>query len=260
MSQTHPRSSRRVFRLAPLSLVAVALLAACDSDRPLAPSHAEAPTAAQPAVYPIRQPLVVTGYVDFTSKYIGGGSFTVKDSVGAQIMVVVDDGQLDLDKTPGKFKLMLPKPGKYDVCENLPPAGYVFMTQPICTGVVAQNWVVTQINPFVVAPVPGATWVVTSGAMVGDQYVLIPGAAFKVSIPRQFIFIDVVDNGQNDLDPWPGRIYVKLPKAAVYNLCETQPPSGYWNANPPCRTLDVSANAVTNGGVFINYEKQVLSQ
>jgi uncharacterized surface anchored protein len=235
-------------------------LAACDSDRPLEPTRAQVPTAAQPAVYPIRQPLLTTGYTDFDSKYVAGGSFTVKDSVDAPIMVVADNSQLDLDKTPGKVKIMLPKAGAYAVCETQAPAGYDFATVPTCIPVVAQSSTVSQVGPFPVGPVPGAWWMVSNGAVEDGAYVLVPGAAFKVSIPRQFFFINVVDNGQNDLDPWPGKIYVKLPKAAVYTVCETQPPAGYWNANPACRTLDVSASTITMGGVFFNYEKQVISQ
>ena len=91
--------------------------------------------------------------------------------------------------------------------------------------------------------------------------VLLAGASFNVSIPREFISIDVVDNGLNDLDPRPGITWAKLPKAGVYTLCETKPPAGHWNANPACRTLNVAADVPANGGqYFYNYEAQVPSR
>ena len=105
---------------------------------------------------------------------------------------------------------------------------------------------------FTLNPKPSAVWGVQDpfGALVGPS-------SFTVSVPREFISIPVVDNGINDLDPRVGVFLVKLPKAPVYTLCQTQAPLNRYLANSPCRTLDVTSGGSAHGGWFVDNEKQV---
>jgi len=239
---------RSALRISPVALAGLTVLAACDTDRPLEPTQARVPAAAQPAVI-LRSPHLVSGFVDLKSNFIGGGSFTVKDSLGTPIIVVADNGQYDIDKLDGKFRIVLPTEGKYTLCGTQPPPGYMFgIPAALCFPVVAKNSQITQVLPLLVVPKPAAFWYVTDGNVFKGLPVLLAGASFNVSIPREFVSIDVVDNGLNDLDPRPGITWAKLPKAGVYTLCETKPPAGHWNANPACRTLNVAADVPANGG------------
>jgi len=201
----------------------------------------------------LRLPYVQAGYVDRLGKYVGGGIMIVKDSVGTPITLVADNGPLDVSKVSGFFAVMLPSAGKFVICAATPPAGYALPPGAAqCLGVIAKNGSIHFAGNFTLNPTPSAVWGVQDpfGALIGPS-------SFTVSIPREFISIPVVDNGINDLDPKVGFFLVKLPKAAVYTLCQTQAPPDRYLANPPCRTLDVTSGGSVHGGWFVNNEKQV---
>lgn len=200
-------------------------------------------------------PYIQAGYVDRIGKYVGGGIMVVKDSIGTPIILVADNGPLDVSKVDGFFSVLLPSAGKFSICAATPPAGYAVSPRVNpCLDVTAENGNSYHIESITLYPAPSAVWDVRDpfAAPIGPS-------SFTISIPRQFVAINVVDNGLNDLDARVGFFLVKLPKAAVYTLCQTQAPANRYLANPRCRTVDVTSGGSVDAGSFVNYEKQVYS-
>jgi hypothetical protein len=184
----------------------------------------------------------------------GGGVVVIKDSVGTPIMLVADNGPVDASKADGWFYVMLPYPGKFTICGATAPAGYALaLHQDPCRTTSVNNGM-DDVGPIYLAPLPSVSWDVRDG--VGA---LIGPSSFTISVPRSFTKIDVVDNGLNDLDPTLGRVIAKVPKGAVYTLCETVPPVNHFNAKPSCVGVDVPDGQAVWAGTFVNLEKQVFN-
>jgi len=200
-------------------------------------------------------PSVAAGYLDHLGALIGGGALTVKDSTGTPVMLIADNGALDVSKKDGVFAFFLPSAGKFSVCGLTTPPGYALSPEITpCHPVNAKYNIGNNVPAFRVNPAPSAMW------SVKDAFgVLVGPSSFSVSIPGVFLF-NVVDNNTNDLDPTLGRVLAKFPAPGPYTLCQTQAPPNRWVAQPPCRTVNILAGASVNAGVFTNYEAQVPSQ
>jgi len=70
----------------------------------------------------VHLPTLLVGYVDANNINIGGGAFTVKDSLGT-VMTVIDNDANDNDKANGYFSFDLPHDGSWVICESGPPPG-----------------------------------------------------------------------------------------------------------------------------------------
>ena len=68
---------------------------------------------------------VTVGYVDYAKTPVGGGTYSVTDTLGVKIMTIIDNSALDVDKTDGKFKFQLPYVGKFTACGGEGSAGVV---------------------------------------------------------------------------------------------------------------------------------------
>jgi len=205
-------------------------------------------------------PYVSDGYVDYGKNFIGGGTYTVKDSVGATIMTIVDNGALDSDKADGKFGFVLPSGGTFSICETTPPPGYVFpsgqanlcVTQsfPLNTG--------TGIGPHTVVPPYSVAWGVITGFFQPNN---TPGwigpSEFRVTKDDGSVVVSAIDNAANDMHLLLGAYNVKLPGAGTYQVCEVTPVPNHWLANPACHTVVVTFGQVAWADYFINNEKQV---
>lgn len=199
-----------------------------------------------------RLPKVQTGFVDVKGANVGGGTVSVRDSVGTLLMTVTDNGSLDKDPTNGRLTIVLPAAGKFGVCEIAFPAGFgPAPGSPMCHTVTAKWGMAYMTSSFLLYPAPSASWTVRDwlGNLLGPS---------TFTLTFGFITNTVVDNGANDLDPTLGRILLKLPKAAVYTLCETQPPAGYWK-DPNCKTVDATSGFAVSAGIFTNQQAQVPS-
>lgn len=207
-------------------------------------------------------PWVSTGYVDYAKNWVGGGTYSVKDSLGATIMTIVDNSVLDVDKANGKFTFQLPSAGRFSICETTPPPGWFFPAKQL-------NFCVTQTfalntggnyGPFMVVPPYSAVWSVISGFYPPNNS---PGwigpSTFLVSKPDGSFSTTIVDNGPSDLHAMLGIFYVKLPGAGTYNICEVTGVPGYYMPNPACHTVTVTFGSVAYGDFFINGEQQVPS-
>ena len=198
----------------------------------------------------MRLPKVQGGFIDAAGAKVGGGTVSLRDSVGTLLATVTDNSTEDKDPTPGQFTIVLPSPGKFSVCEIGFPAGYAPAPGSImCHTVTAQWELPVGISPFLIYPAPSASWTVRDvwGSFIGPS-------TFKVT--TGLITNPVVDNGMNDLDPIKGRILVKLPKAAVYTVCESVAPAGYW-PDPNCHTVDATSGLAVSAGIFTNQYAQV---
>ena len=195
---------------------------------------------------------------DYAGNYISGASFTL-DSNDVVVATIGDGTVLDSDPAPGKFDVKMPFESYWKLCVKTPPAGYVFpVNQVVCVANNLKQGTTLDFGTFGVNPVYSAFWGVSNGFVDPVQgYYLIGPSTFKVTSGDQLYSYDVIDNSVNDFDPVLGKIAVKLLKAGAWSVCETQPPSNHWNANPPCTQISVASGEPANLGYFINHEKQV---
>ena len=207
-------------------------------------------------------PRIIGGYIDWAGNLLGGGVVSIKDSLGATINIVIDDFGTDQNKTPGKFDIVLPGPGKYSVCEHTPPPGYGFPPSQVvfCIPLNMIYDLVMNVPAFSVVPPASVIWAAIDGFFGPNntQPDYVGPSTFKVTSADGSFTMDVVDDGQNDLKTqFPGLFYVKLPAPGNYTICQVTPVAGHWLANPACQTVTVVQNVVKNAGYFIGGLKQV---
>jgi len=207
-------------------------------------------------------PRILAGYIDWAGNLLGGGVVSIKDSLGATINIVTDDLGPDQNKTPGKFDIVLPGPGKYSVCEHTAPPGYGFPPSQVvfCIPLNMIYDLVMSVPSFSVVPPASVIWAAIDGFFGpnNSQPDYVGPSTFKVTSADGSFTMDVVDDGQNDLKKqFPGLFYVKLPAPGTYTICQVTPVAGHWLANPACQTATVVQNVVKNVGYFIGGLKQV---
>jgi len=212
-------------------------------------------TASDEFVY-MPTPIIMFDMKDPTGTRIGGGTVVVKDSVGNVVMTAKDNQSPDADAIAGAFKLSLPGAGKFSMCPSVPPTGYSFWAQGLnlCKPFNFNLGTVAQIGMVEVVPIPSVYWQVTDGTFGPNGYTLIGTGAYTVKIPNGSFAITVVDNNANDMHPGVGKVFVKLPKIATYEICEVRPPNGYKAAQPACRLVSLAGTDVEPkwGGWFTN--------
>jgi len=182
-----------------------------------------------------RPPYVQWDAVTNVGTLLGGGAtFTVKDSLGSGA-TITDDQWPDSSPQPGSLQTSLAHPGTWTICETAAPAGYVMPAGQTCSKVVV-NWGDIGWGGSFVNYLPySMNWGVTEGVLdANNNYVPLAGAKFTVQYSRSLSKTSVDDNGQNDYDPRPGRIAMKLWAAGTYTVCEVQAPANHWLPKPPC--------------------------
>ncbi len=207
-------------------------------------------------------PRILAGYIDVANNLLGGGVVSIKDSLGATINIVTDDLGPDQNKTPGKFDIVLPGPGKYSVCEHTAPPGYAFPPSQVVfcipLNMIYDLWM--HVPSFTVVPPASLKWGVINGFLGPNNNTpnYVGPSTFKVTSADGSFTMDVVDDGQNDLyKQFPGLFYVTVPAPGTYTICQTTPAPGHWLANPSCQTAVVTLNVVKWVGYFIDGLKQV---
>lgn len=207
-------------------------------------------------------PTLTTEYVDYGKNLIGGGTYTIKDTLGATLETVADNNSRDGDKTDGEFKITLPYAGKFSLCETTPPPGYVFPTGQVnlCTTVTLSLNSSAHVGPFMVNPPFSVTWSVIDGFYGPNN---TPGwvgpSSFTVTKDDGSFSANVVDNAANDMHLMLGIFHVKLPSAGTYNVCQVTAVPGHYMANPACHTVTVVMGTVAWGDYFIDGLQQVLN-
>ena len=222
------------------SVAAVALVAACDTDRPLAPTAAsvsDIPTAAQPAVIPTGLGAlawtVVRQYTPGTAKIlIGGAKFQV---LGARInMLVTDNGANDSDGALGKFRLSGLQPGTFQLCQLTAPTGYV-LPSPACHQLTV-NANATTSDEFVNKSLP-----MVMLDMRDPRNILVGGGTVTFTDSVGAVIMTVTDNSAPDTNATAGIINAQLPRAGTFTMCPTTPPTGYSFWGIMCHTLEFKA-------------------
>lgn len=206
-----------------------------------------------------RPPYVQWANVTTVNTLLGGGStFTVKDSLGSG-PTITDDQWPESSPQPGSLQTILAHPGTWTICQTKASAGYVIPVGQPCSKVVV-NWGGIGWGGSFVNNLPySMSWGVTEGVVdANNSYVPLAGAKFTVQYGRSLMKTPVDDNGQNDYDPRPGRIAMKLAATGTYTVCEVQAPAQHWLPKPPCQSVQVAYATPAFVGWFITPEAQVI--
>jgi hypothetical protein len=163
--------------------------------------------------------------VDMFDQPVAGATFTV--DVGNGPVKVADNSPLDLDKTDGRFMAKAPN-GTSTVCPFLPPTGWYFNAGQGCGGGPApagqttfvESWHLFPWYSVLVLAADPITW----GAGP-SSYIVTNASGFSATL---------VDQGTNDRWSKLGHMWMLLPSAGDYTICQTTPPPGTKLANPSC--------------------------
>ncbi|HEX6051708.1 MAG TPA: hypothetical protein VFZ21_20715 [Gemmatimonadaceae bacterium] len=204
-------------RLSSLALLSAAVLAACETDRPVGPDPAAIPTEASTARLASRGWLSITivdqnGAAPTTT----GAQFTVAMSGQGMTKFLVDNGSGDADSTPNKLQMMLAG-GSYTVCQTVAPTDYV-LPATACKSVIVGGIVPATLQ-FVDPTVARVRW-----RVIDFLQQEVGGAVIKVH--DGITWSTIADNSPLDLDPAPGKFEVKSPNGN-YSTCGLNPPAGW---------------------------------
>ena len=178
--------------------------------------------------------LIQFAAVDMLDGGVKGATFSV--DLGNGPVQVLDNSALDLDKNPGRFLVKAPN-GTFSMCPSTPPTGWFFNAGQGCSSGTApagqttwvEAWHLFAEYSFEVLVADPITW----GA--GPSSYVVTGAnGFSATL---------VDQGTNDR--WTsklGYLYMVLPAAGTYTICQTTPPPGTKLANQPCVQFSVQYN------------------
>ena len=223
------RSARR---LSLLALAGAAALAACDTDRAVAPKPATIPTEASPMFVAKPGVLVIT-VVDENGNAptTGGAQFTYTPGGGSATYFLVDNGSGDTDPTPNVIK-KLNLLGSYSVCQTVAPTDYV-LPSPACQTVSVAPGAVANLK-FVDKTVGLIQWAAVDMFNQG-----VAGTTFNVDLGSGLV--SVPDNSALDLDKNDGRFMVKAPNGSAFLCPDTPPTNWYFNAGQGCATYPAPA-------------------
>lgn len=238
MFTTHASRNRLKLFTCRVALVGVTVLAACDTDEPVAPSLTKVPTASQSAVIPIRTGAVRMTVVDDQGILVNnlGALFKVTDSQNNS-WTVQDQLIKDSDAKVGVLLLGGLVPGSYMVCDQAPPTGYLLGKQP-CTTVVVTAGTIKDAGTFVNPRYPRVSF-----SAIDFAGKLLGGAKFIIRDSVGTGINVVADNAVNDEDKADGKFKVVLPEQGKYTVCATQPPTAYHFPQgqfPYCKAFQVA--------------------
>ena len=247
MLSTLLSADRRALRRSIVLLAGASALSACNTDAPLAPTTKAPTTASAPAGTNSAILTKATARVKWTVRgangvLLGGTVFThhFPGDSGA----VADNSVTDLDKTVGKFEIEV-VPSAWGVCPLSAPAGWVF-PYPSCTGIGTQPGKVVDLGTYTLNPEFSAfLWTHNSFQLVGPATYTV-----KLKSKTMRFMATVVDEGIGDIKPGIGELWVTLPVAGDYEVCQTKAAPLTELANPACRTITVKYNDPANAGTF----------
>ena len=235
---------RRALRRASLAVASVALLAACGTETPLEPTAARIPTSVQPTVIPNGLGSIWLSTVTTEAnvkKLIGGAKFSIQGPRTSK--TVSDNDANDTDPTWGKIRLVNLLPGTWNVCETVPPVGYVVFQLTCQQLTVSANGTTTAEFNHLILPHTQFTVRNAINQAVG-------GATFTIRDGNYNPIIIVKDNDAKDLWPSAGNFTVRLPAAGSYWVCPTTAPAGYVFESTTCRYGFYQNGYYTSAGTF----------
>ena len=217
----------RGLRLSSLVLASSTLLAACDTDRPLEPTTATTPSAANLALTAKGGALLIS-VLDQNNQLptTAGSQFTISPVGGGKTLMVVDNATPDSQSLLGSVLIVGLKPGFYNVCQTVAPTDYVLPTSPLCQQypieIVAGTGTLADAShvAFNILTAAHLQWSVAD--MLNQQ---IGGAVFTATY---LTGVDTIpDNGPKDLDKNPGRVEIKVADPNGVTVCPLTPPKYY---------------------------------
>jgi hypothetical protein len=253
MNSTLIQLDRSMRRLSSLALIGAATLAACDTDKTVAPRTDAIPSDATPLIAQVKPSALVITIVDQNGKApkTTGAQFTLTAAGGGPSYFLIDNGSGDADPTPNVIK-RLNLLGAYNVCQTAAPTDYV-LPSPVCQSVSVGGSTISKLT-FVDKTV-GLVRFAAVDAFGGP----VSGATFTVDVGNGPV--QMLDNSALDLDKNPGRFLVRAPNG-TFNICPSTPPAGwYFNAGQGCNNGSAPAGQTTaldSWYVFAQYAFQVL--
>ena len=181
--------------------------------------------------------------MDHIGNGIGGAVIKVHD--GNAWSTITDNSSLDLDPAPGAFEVKAPN-GSYSTCPKAPPAGWVF-SAPNCFGMPAPHGQTTDFPGFGVNPE-------FSVYFAAANYDGLAGPSeYEIKAVSGNFSAKLVDEGVNDAwTGWLGRMWIKLPAAGDYQICQTVAPPNTAIADPACKTITVTFGVLADAGLFVS--------
>lgn len=183
---------------------------------------------------------------------LAGSEWTLKGPSYPTGVTVVDNGDLDVDKANGRFRVDNLQYGSYTLTESKAPTGFVSDTQVHTFTVSGADNGIVQVGAITNVPVKGSvkwTKVGDSGPddlLAGTTWTLTP--TDPAGQP-----ITVVDNQGRDADPAAGKFLVNDLPYGKYTISEASAPEGF-ELNTGSFPFTISENGATvtvNDGVPI---------
>jgi hypothetical protein len=163
-----------------------------------------------------------------TDSLIGNAVF--KDGSGNTI---ADNSPADLDATLGKIEVKTTL-ASFTACPAGNPPGYVYMPQfNTCVTTATAPGQTTALPAFYANPEASMHWY----AAVGN--VTAFGTGYTITALEGAFVLKLADNGQEDMEPLPGGVYLKVPAPGWYTVCQTVAPINGQLADPACKRINV---------------------
>jgi hypothetical protein len=229
--------------LAAVALFGTAMLAACDTDKTVAPTPTATPvipTTSSEYVIPATTGTVIWRTINATQKMlISGAKFTVTGPL-LYNQTFVDNDATDADTVSGQFRLSKLKPGSYTVCEVAGPTEHT-IADPACRGFSIYAGSTTGVADFVSLHLP-----YLNIAYVNQAGTKIPGGVMIVKDSTGNPVKLVAQDGLGDVFLGDDHITVMLPAAGKFSICVGSAPAGYAISpvNTPCLTGSSPGNAM----------------
>ena len=247
MGTTLRSRHKRAARVTPAVLLGLSLLAACNTDRPVAPETTKASSVKTPSAYRSGAPgAIAFNVVDESQVAVTGyTNFWLINSKNDSTFIPDNNSYYDSNPASGSYLLKGLTPGSYKVCQHDFPT-YYLNANPQCLTANVTTAATTVIGPFVDLHQPKILWKV-----VDEDDVLLAGAKFTLTNMATNNSALMTDNGPYDGNKTDG-LWEMLTWPATLKICETVPPTGYVLPAQPCVTFEAKGGLPLDLGKFVN--------
>jgi hypothetical protein len=188
-------------------------------------------------------PHVKFAMVDMLNRGVGGGTFKVWDGIGWGTLT--DNAAGDLDPAPGRFEVKAPANNGYSACALTAPSGWVLLYN-LCNGQPTIPGQTIDLGSVSVAPEYSVYFYATDdvGPVGPSAYLITNSSGFSKKL---------TDEALNDM--WTGekgKLWMKLPAAGDYQICQTVAPPNTNLADPVCKTITVKLGDTAYAGIFFS--------
>lgn len=185
---------------------------------------------------------------DMLNQQIGGAVFTATYLSGVD--TIPDNSAKDLDKNPGRVEIKVADPSGVTVCPLTPPKHYMFPV-PLssnCFGLMPPPGQTTFLTNYIVNPEFSVFWYAQDvNGMAGPSTYEVTGGASGT------FFATITDGDASDMYPGMGKLWLQLPEAGDYLICQTVAPPKSQIANPTCQKITITfGNPVYPQDVFFS--------